>query len=374
MMTDTSLSKMKYLIKSSVSAETATWFRALSIVCLALALVAPSVAHALSPRTGLVNSAGAAFNPATGKGYIVDSAAGTVHISNDRTGQDQTVKVGRNPTSIAVDTTNGRAYVVNAGDGTVSVLDGRADTVLATLAIGAHPYSIAADSVLGKIYVSRTYSDQLMVVDAATNAVSSIKAGSPDLIAINEKTHAVYLLSYEMGDLAILDESTHTIKRTSVGLHAWGVVLDSATGVLYVAKIGDGAIAVLAPGSITASFIRTGGMPCAIAVNTRTNTIYAADYARNRIFAISGATRRVVAEIAVGNRPEAVAVDSEHNRVYAADSLSHSISVIDGQANKVIRTQSVSAAPYALVIDPGRRKLRVAELGSSAFDVIAEKQ
>ena len=368
---------MKYLIKSRSGAVTIP-LRICTNLCVAAVMLvavqrAPAQSPASTPHSGLINTAGAAFNAATGKGYIADSASGEIHISNDSDGTVRSVKAGANPTSIAADAANGRAYVVNAGDGAVSVLDGKTDEVIATVPVGAHPYSIAADSAAGKIYVTRTYSDQLMVIDAATNQLSGIKAGSPDLVAVNEKTHTVYLLSYEMGDLAILDGVTHNITRTSVGMHAWGMALNSATGVLYIAKPGDGSIAVLAPGSTTPTFIHTGGIPCAVAINPRTHTIYAADYAGDRIFAISSSTARVVAEIPVGNRPEGIAVDPEHNRVYAANTLSHNITVIDGLTNKVVRTQPTDSAPYAIAVDPVRRKLHVAALGHSSFAVIADE-
>jgi len=369
---------MEYLTRISSIAATTISLRLRVILCVTtLPLMAAPTAFALvtpdAPRTGLINTAGAAFNAATGKGYVVDSHAGVVHISNDRDGTVRLAKVGANPTSIAIDTVNGRVYVVNAGEGTLSVLDGRTDAVLATLKIGAHPYSIAADSLAGKIYVTRTYSDRLIIIDAATNQVSSIKAGSPDLVAVNEKTHTIYLLSYEMGDLAIVDGATRKITRTSVGMHAWGMALNPVTGVLYVSKIGDGAIAVLAPGSTLPTFIHTGGIPCAIAINSQTDTIYVADYARNTIAVIDAANAKVVANIPVGNRPQAVAVDCDHNRVYIANTLSHNISVLDGNTNKVISTQPISAAPYALAVDFARQKLHVAALGQPAFTVISEK-
>jgi YVTN family beta-propeller protein len=233
----------------------------------ALALLAGFFAVAMAqqpvdaPHSGLINSAGAAFNAATGKSYVVDSDGNSVEVSNDRTGAARSVKAGSHPVSVAVDSQNGRAYVVNAGDGTVSVLDGETDDVVATVQVGDHPYSIASDSAAGKIYVTRTYSNQLMVINAATNQVSSIEAGSPDLLVIDQKSHTVYLLSYEMGDLAILNGVTHAITRTTVGMHAWGMAINQQTGAVYIAKPGDGRIAVIEPGSTHPAYIETGGLP-----------------------------------------------------------------------------------------------------------------
>ena len=344
------------------------------VAAVAMILIPASIIYAqmpsTAPKTGLINTAGAAFNPATAKGYVVDSHAGVVHVINNRGGDAHAIRVGANPTSIAVDTENGRAYILNAGEGTVSVLDGQTDSLIATLPVGSTPYSIAADSVAGKIYVTRTYSDQLMIIDAATNHVSSIKAGSPDLVAVNQKTHTIYMLSYEMGDLLILDGATQHLARTSVGMHAWGMVLNPDTGALFVAKPGDGAVAVLAPGSITPSFIHIGGIPCAVAINPKTNIAYVANYTGNSVAVINAAEARIVATVPVGIRPEGVAVDPDHNQIFVANTLSHSVSIIDALTNKVIRTQPVNSSPYALAVDSVRRKLHVAELGAPAFATI----
>jgi YVTN family beta-propeller protein len=95
-----------------------------------------------SEISGLINPAAAAYNPATGKTYIVDPDGGAVTISDDAAHISVHVKVGAGPVSIAADSANGRAYVANADDGTVSVIDGKTDAVIASLTIGSHPYSI----------------------------------------------------------------------------------------------------------------------------------------------------------------------------------------------------------------------------------------
>jgi YVTN family beta-propeller protein len=382
-MSDTAGVNMKYLtnlLGAAVRQELGSLFRA--NFCLRVAVVSAVAAGFFigaaaqgpmeSPHSGLINSAAAAFNSATGKGYVVDSDGSSIEVSNDRTGAMRSVKVGAHPVSIAVNSQNSRAYVVNAGDGTVSVLDGASDQVVATLQVGDHPYSIASDSAAGRIYVTRTYSNQLMVIDTATNQVSSIEAGSPDLLVVDQKSHAVYLLSYEMGDLAILNGVTGTVTRTSVGMHAWGMAINQATGAVYIAKPGDGQVAVIEARSTHPAYIETGGLPCAVAVNERTNAIYVADYSEDSVRVISGDKRQVVAIIPVGSRPEAVAVDADHDRVFAANTIGASVSVIDGATNSVVRTEPVGAAPYAITTDSSARKVHVALLGVTRSRVVTD--
>ena len=360
---------MKYLIHllNRAAVVRATACRRVTIAvawaaCLTTGVAAQQPREA--PHSGLVNSAAAAFNVATGKAYVVDSDGDSVEVSNDLTGATRSVKVGVHPVSVAVDSQNGRAYIVNAGDGTVSVLDGQTDQVVATAQVGDHPYSIASDSAAGRIYITRTYSDQLMVIDAATNQVSSIKVGSPDLLVIDQKSHVVYLLSYEMGDLAILNGVTGAITRSSVGMHAWGMAINRKTGTVYIAKPGEGRIAVVESGSTHPTYIETGGLPCAVAVNERTGMIYVADYSGDAVLVIAGDKKQVAATIPVGKRPEAVAADPDQDRVYVANTSGASISVIDGATNRVVRMEPVDAAPYALTVNSGSGKVHAASLGN----------
>ena len=373
------VNNMKYLIKTQRCIEPVRpKFRVLQTLplCLALAVAAVAVSvpaaaqEAAAPNVGLINPASAAFNATTGKAYIVDANRGSVSVTDDATGETTEVKAGTGPVSIAVDTANGRAYVVNADDGTVSVLDGKTDAVIATLQVGDHPYSIVADSAAGKIYVTRTYSDQLMIIDAATNEITSVKAGSPDLLVVNPRTHTLYLLGYEGGNLKTLDGATHALTETTVGMHAWDMALNEATGALYVARPNNAEVAVLEPGASTFKRIPTGQIPCSVGVNPRTNTIYVVNYADNSITAIDSSKGLAIATIAVGKRPEAIAVDTKHNRVYVANTQGNSVTVIDGETNGVLATVDAGIAPYAMAIDPQRGKLHVANLGQHSHTVL----
>jgi YVTN family beta-propeller protein len=348
-----------------------TWFAAAAIFVSAAQLgVAQTPANSGDPVTGLNNPSATVYNPATGKVYTVDSEAGAIQISDDVAGTTIRVKVGAEPVSVAADSSNGRAYVANAGDGTVSVIDGKTDTVLATVAIGANPYSIAADSTAGKIYVTRTYSDHLTVIDAATNQVSGIKAGAPDLIAVNPKTHIAYLLGYEGGNLTVLNGATQELTKSSVGMHAWGVALNAETGILYIAKIGDADVAVVKPGSSTPTMIPAGNIPCSVAINPQTNTVYVANYADNSVTVIDGAKNLAVAQIPVGKRPQAVAVDASRNLIYVANTQANTVTAIDGATNKVLATLDAGKAPYALVVNPVSGKLHVANMDKASFTIL----
>ena len=62
----------------------------------------------------------------------------------------------------------------------------------------------------------------------------------------------------------------------------------------------------------------------------KNNRIYCANWYRNEVMVIDGATNRDLHHYAVGNRPSALAYNEAQNRVYVANHDGFSISVIDG--------------------------------------------
>ena len=70
---------------------------------------------AAEQSSGLIDPQGIAFNPASGKVYVVDQTHGAVDVIDTATQAVHSVAVGAAPVSIAADSANGRAYVANSG-------------------------------------------------------------------------------------------------------------------------------------------------------------------------------------------------------------------------------------------------------------------
>ena len=83
--------------------------------------------------------------------------------------------------------------MANNGSGSVSVIDGARDSVIATVDVGQLPYVLAVNATTNKIFVSHTFSDVITLIDGATNATSTIKAGSADSIVVDQKLDRAYL-------------------------------------------------------------------------------------------------------------------------------------------------------------------------------------
>jgi YVTN family beta-propeller protein len=355
---------VKYLMDSCfwAAAPRISTILVLAGSALAIAIAAQpllSQAPLSQPSSGLINPRAIVFNPATRKVYAVDTDHGAVQIYSDSSGQMHRVQVGSAPVSIAVNTANGSAYVANAEDGTVSVLDGNSDAVVATVAIGSHPYSIAVNSTTDKVYVTHTFGDQLSILDGTTNTATDLKTGSSDLIGINSQTGTVYLLGYG-GALKVLDGVNQKLTEQPAGKHAWGLTVNDVTGAVYVTRIENADVAAVGAASSASVSFPAGAIPCAIAVDSKTNMLYVANYGDSTVSVVDATTGRKTATVAVGHHPKAIAFDSNRNLVFVANTSDGTVTVIDAANNVVVVTLPAGKNPYALAVVPGSSRLYVA--------------
>jgi YVTN family beta-propeller protein len=350
-----------------------------AVLGLASTAFAQSGTSGSEPVVGLIQPNAIAWQPVDGNIYTVNTERCEVSVVNDAAGTTAAIRVGAGPVSVAADTVRDRIYVANAGDGTVSVIDGKKGAVLATIPVGAHPYSIAVNSATGKVYISHTFSDVLTVLDGSRDAgidhasndqASKVKAGGVDLIAINEKAEKVYLLGYEGGDLKVLDSGDRQVASASPGMHAWGMALNPATGLVYVGRTGSAEVAVFDGGGQLVRRIPVGKIPSAVAVNAKTDTVYVANYEDGTVSVIDGRRGAVVATVPVGVRPEGIAVDAARDLVAVANTQSGTVTLIDGKMRKVLRTMPAGSHPYAVAFNPASGRLHVATLDAKAFTVL----
>src|SRR5438477_4786612 len=166
--------------------------------------------------------------------------------------------------------------------------------------VGPLAYDVAANPATNKIYVSNTFSDVITAIDGATNAISTVKAGSADAIAVDAKLDKVYLLGYENANLTVMDQTTNIIGKKQVGMHPWAMAVNEATSTLYVTRVGNGQLLELDEKSGVTTTIPTGAFPCAVAVNPVTNRVYVVNHGDDTVTVIDGARREAIATVKVG--------------------------------------------------------------------------
>ena len=339
-----------------------------ALVLPSLPSVAESAAGDTAPSVELISPRGIVLNPASNKVYAVDPGHHAVAIIDVAAHTSRSVKVGDDPLAIAVNSASDRVYVLNTTSGTVSVLDGKTDAVIATVNVGKWPYVLAANPGENKVYGSNIFSNAITIIDGTTNTAKTVNAGSADAIAIDSKRNKAFLLGYEASSLIVLNGSDNSLSRMLTGaIHLWGIALDETAGTLYVTRIGNGDVVAIDENSNTFTPIGAGQLPCAVAVNAKTNTVYVANYGDDSITVIDGAKRVAVATIPVGSHPQAIAVDSQNNLIYVANMHGNSVTVIDGSSSKVVATLPAGSHPYAIALDADGAALFVANLGEPSF-------
>jgi YVTN family beta-propeller protein len=107
---------------------------------------------ALSARTGrafVANSDGTAST--------LDAASGAVL---------RTVRVGRQPLTLALDEATKRVFIGNAGSGTVSVLDAGTGILRGTIKVGKQPIALGLDEPAGRLFVVNGGAGTVTILDA----------------------------------------------------------------------------------------------------------------------------------------------------------------------------------------------------------------
>ena len=88
-----------------------------------------------------------------------------------------TVGAGTNPFAAAVNTVTNKTYVANYGSNNVTMIDGATNNTT-TIAAGTNPSGVAVNTVTNKIYVSNLNSNNITVIDGSTNTTATVTVGT----------------------------------------------------------------------------------------------------------------------------------------------------------------------------------------------------
>jgi YVTN family beta-propeller protein len=138
-----------------------------------------------------------------GAWIITNSGNNTVSIVVERIGgqttSQTTFAVGRGvssaPRGVAVSPKGNSIYVALKGDNTVAVINGKTQTVTATIDVGSQPYGVAVSPDGTRLYVTNNDGNTMSVINTATNTVTAtIDVGSsPQAVAVDPSGRYVYV-------------------------------------------------------------------------------------------------------------------------------------------------------------------------------------
>ena len=247
-----------------------------------------------------------------------------------------------------------------------------ADWVTATVAAGTNPYAVAVNPVTNKVYVANIYSNNVTVIDGATNATTTVATDSePHAVAVNPATNKIYVANFNNASVTVIDGTTNDTTTVPAGTGPFAVAVNPVTNKIYVANIfGSASVTVIDGATNGTTTVPAGEIPTDVAVNPVTNRIYVVNYLNYTVTVIDGATNDTTTVTTEGH-PNGVAVNPVTNKIYVAQSGNSNVTVIDGATNDTT-TVPTGDTPYALAVNPVTNKTYVANQYGNSVTVITD--
>jgi YVTN family beta-propeller protein len=205
------------------------------------------------------------------------------------------VVVNHFPAGVAVSADGATVWTANSLSDSVSIIDVATRSVR-TVGAGANPYAVALTPDGRTAYVSNWGENTLTLIDTASgNARGAITVGEhPSAMLINKERGELYVADTDSDQITVIDLATETVARTidlapfpgaPVGSNPNALALSPAGDVLYVANAGASAVDVihLADASrgprhdVIAGRIPTGWYPTGVEVSSDGQTLFVAN-------------------------------------------------------------------------------------------------
>jgi len=267
-------------------------------------------------------------------------------------------------------------------------------TVVATIGVGSSPVGVGVNPNTNRIYVANQVSNDVSVIDGATNAVvATIPVGAgPAGVGVNTTTNRIYVDSEASQSVSVIDgtlgsptENTviATIPVPGRSLSGGrGIGVNPVTNMIYVPSFDPGGRVIKIDGATNKvlSQIAVAANPFAAAVNPVTNKIYVGHgsfFGRTRITVIDGATGAVSDGAAVGLSQVSIGVNPTISRIYVkkgdpSRGEPFGVVVVDSNTNTVLATIPVvgETGHGGLGVNPTTNRIYVANSGTNTVSVI----
>jgi len=179
------------------------------------------------------------LNPNTNRLFVAHYSSGDVRIVDLDSTSDfpptKSVGVYGHPVAVAVNPATNKAYAVSEDlRGPITVIDGASATGTSLAVPAGHgvgPRAVAVNPASNKAYAA--FSNEVAVIDGATNALTFVPTVTAVAMAVNSSTNRVYLLSAS-GALAVLDGNTNAVTTIAIPSNARGLAIDPSTNRVYV--------------------------------------------------------------------------------------------------------------------------------------------
>ena len=314
--------------------------------------------------------------------------------------QDRTLRVGDDPTGLAVNPLRNEVYVVNTKSDSISVINAETNLVVATIPVHRQPYFISVDDTGHRAYVANSGSNTVSVIDldqrreialAGTGEQPGLSRISPDnrtLVVTNRGSGSVSIYDVAPFEKSPIDR-THILHFRATFSGCPGatdaVILPDSSKVFVACSAGHQVMAVslaAAPGSWAAkqnaslmtdhllTLLDVGKTPVNLALKPDGGEIFVSNFDSDSISEIDTWNNQVGWTQAIGNKPTHGIVSRDNSSLwvssFGADSLSL-YSIDDGRVASSVHTGS---EPDALAFSADEHLLLAADAHSGDVSVI----
>jgi YVTN family beta-propeller protein len=310
----------------------------------------------------------------SGFAYITNRGSNNVSVINTiNNNVTATIKVGTNPTGVAVSPDGAKVYIANENGRSISVIDAASNSVLNTIDLvsnppyNQHPFGLAVSPDGSKLYIStRSRHESTEAIGSAYinvfntttySLIATITTESPDgpngLIVSPDGTKLYATNNSTTGKVYVINTATNSVATTiNVGTKPYGIAIKPDGSKVYVANQNDATVSVINTADNTVATFPIG----TTATTTLTGVALSADGARLYVTDALGHTLKVINtsdnEILTsistgGQKPIGVSIAPDGKKVYVANANSNTVSVINPATNLATNVISVGTEPWA---------------------------
>lgn len=317
--------------------------------------------------------------------YVSNGGSNTVTVldlANLRL--DRVVRVGDNPTGLAVNPVRNEIYVVNTNSNSISVIDAEKNTVVATIPVHRQPYFIDVDVKGERAYVANSGSNNVSVIDLrARREVAAVGVGeSPGMARISADGASLVVTNRAGGSVSIIDPQSYKVRSVFDNCSAAtdAVILPDSSKA-FVACSGGHQVMVVGlarPASPSETehadrlltFLDVGQTPVHLALKPDGGEIFVSNFNSDTISEIATSTNEVGGATLIGAHPASGIVGADNSTLWVSNFNADSIGVYSIDDGKLIKSVHVGSGPDALAFSTENHLLLAADSRSGDVAVV----
>lgn len=294
--------------------------------------------------------------------YVTNSGSDSVSIIDSTTQMvvGSPISVGNNPKGIAISPDNTFAYVTNYSDNTVSVIDIATNMVIGSpIAVGDHPIAVVFHPTQPLAYVvdEGLSTGDVSVIDTATGMVTDTipMEQFPNALAITPDGAFLYVSNEGSDEVIVVDTATNMTVGSPISIvtRPNPIAITPNGSFAYVASGMNGKMFIIdtTTNMVVGSVMSLGGGINSISITPDGTLVYVLSGMNSNVVRVDTATNMVVGSpIPTQLFPNGSAITPDGSFLYVANINSDSVSVIDLSSNTVITNIGVLTSPFGVAI------------------------